>query len=268
MGYTGYMENIVQEHTQTEKNMVKMGTWYAPLTIETVFSKYFSMLVFIALPFIGFVVGVGYGRNLKLENVNDLFKEQEVGKQEIMTYERCRELGGAINNVTNDCWINGETYKTSYSKVFNVGAITNSEGVVYVNEQYGVSFSVPEEWTLEEGEGGVDIDTSKAYEVLLKHSLEGGEQLAGQNYRINTITVSVYDDVDIYFEKVVGENEYSSIETVQTFPLYLMNYESALVGNVYYYFIVTNEYVFELSGYGLDSKGVVLHVIETLTFEN
>ncbi len=53
-------ENIHKEPLATEKKMIEMGTWYAPLTIETLFSKYFSMVLFVALPFLGFWLGVEY----------------------------------------------------------------------------------------------------------------------------------------------------------------------------------------------------------------
>ena len=44
-----------------------MGTWYAPLTVETFLSKYFSIILFILMPFIGFLLGIGHGIQIVID---------------------------------------------------------------------------------------------------------------------------------------------------------------------------------------------------------
>ncbi len=78
-------ENMHKEPLETEKKMIEMGTWYAPLTIETLFSKYFSMVLFVALPFVGFLLGFLYagqecvedvvGRDIAVKNRSDVVTE-------------------------------------------------------------------------------------------------------------------------------------------------------------------------------------------------
>ena len=54
------MEDGHEQQSLTENKMIEMGTWYAPLTKETPLSKYFSLALFIFLPFLGFWFGVEY----------------------------------------------------------------------------------------------------------------------------------------------------------------------------------------------------------------
>lgn len=90
-------EEVITEQSQT-------GKWYTPLTRVTTLSKYLAMALFVMLPFVGFWLGVEYGA------------KQLTPSQEIVTYEECREAGGAINNLTNDCWIHGNVHRTPYSQ--------------------------------------------------------------------------------------------------------------------------------------------------------
>ena len=69
------MDEHHKEQSLTEAKMIDMGTWYEPLIKETFFSRYFSTAIFILLPFIGFLLGVGYVNEHYIGEVITFYKE-------------------------------------------------------------------------------------------------------------------------------------------------------------------------------------------------
>jgi hypothetical protein len=57
------MDEKQMPKAHTDVQLPKQGTWHTPLTTCTPLSKYLAMAVFIALPFVGFWVGVEYGQS-------------------------------------------------------------------------------------------------------------------------------------------------------------------------------------------------------------
>ncbi len=80
------MEDMSKEELETKKKMIEMGTWYAPLTIETLFSKYFSMILFAFLPFVGFWLGVGYESGKKVGD--NLFAQEQDMQADIVNEQK------------------------------------------------------------------------------------------------------------------------------------------------------------------------------------
>ncbi len=92
----------------------------------TPLSRTLALVLFVALPFVGFWLGYRFAPE-KVVEIEKLTEKTDVVQNEenIVTYEECAGMGGAINNLTNDCWVNGEIIKTPYSRKLDENSDTH-----------------------------------------------------------------------------------------------------------------------------------------------
>jgi hypothetical protein len=99
--------------------------WYVPLTRVTPLAKYSAMVLFVVLPFVGFWLGVEYGRG------NDNVLESIAAPRLVPTTDVGQ--GTSLNELADDMKLD-----------------SSDDWLVYSNQMHGFSFSYPSSWNIAE----------------------------------------------------------------------------------------------------------------------
>ena len=96
------MEGEAQQHATTEQQPA--WKWYAPLTHVTPLSHTLAALLFIALPFLGFWLGVGYGNSQhKMYALSDSDVVAEMRHKQCVAFNTGGRAGRCVENAPTYC---------------------------------------------------------------------------------------------------------------------------------------------------------------------
>jgi hypothetical protein len=136
------MEDMNPESVPDEKLIRETNSWYTPLTKMTPLSKYLAMALFIAMPFLGFWLGMQYAVT---QNSTDLTTPND---EKIMTGDKIP--------------VTKKTASVDKTEKINVPEGVSQPGYdKYTDEQMKFSLVYPEKYQVKEHDNGIMLSLTK-----------------------------------------------------------------------------------------------------------
>lgn len=167
------------EHPHPEKPVRQaQDAWYTPLARVTPLSKALAMGLFILLPFVGFVVGVGYGKDMDMGD------------------------GRILSKISRENTVVHEVYNDTLQSVGDSGSVT---WLPYTDEDLGLSFEYPSHYQLKKDANG---DIRMEYAPKHANEIEDWAFISiGRSVGLNHQTLSVEE----LYDEDTALHSYSSV---------------------------------------------------------